>query len=857
MMLDDLLLDFRYGARMLYRNAGFTAVAVFALGLGIGINTAVFTAYKAMVARPLDARDPGSMVNMALLRDSSAPDYVFSYPDYLAYRDSLHSISGLIAFEPEQMRLSHAGVAVSQRSDDAQSGLGRLGLLPSRATTAEFASVFTVSEDYFKVLGVAAVRGRTFDAIPASELTASPPVLMSENYWERRFGGDPAILGKTVRLNDVAVTIVGITPRDFVATSIIAPDFWAPLTLAPLVHADAHWLSNRENNCCRLFARLAPHATIAQVQAEVTLVAGHLAKLHDPHSDAAKPATALVWPGSPFPLPLKMLGGLVFTIVLIMAAAAMVLVIACANVGSLQLARARSRENELRTRLSLGAGRFRIVRQLLTESALLAVCAGAVALLFTWTLLKLAVRWAADAFPAQSGTAIFDVNPDLQTFAYVLAISVLAGVLFGVVPALESSGSAIVSGARNSTSRARSRRVQDFLLAAQVALSAVLLIAGSMLIRSSLNSLKMDTGYDAKHGVELDLQFPEGAGYTATRKLALVRQVIAKIAVLPGVTAITSARSPGGFAFRTAAAPVDAGKSHGRDVHLLHYTYVQPNFFETLNVPVLLGRGFAPEGDPSRRSVIVSQSAARQLWQGENPIGRSLRLGAVDEKLHNRSEIVADGPAYQVIGVAGDTRSGDLNGGDSRLIYLPLTNDRIVDRPILIRTRSSPEQVDKQMDAIVSGVDPNLIATSATLVVMLRMAPAFIASTMSAAVASAIGLLGLVLAMLGIYGTVAYIVVLRTREIGIRMAVGAQKHHILRQVLTESARPVIFGLVVGMILATGASYLLHGVLYGLSTVDPVSFLGVSLMFLVIALLAAYPPSRRAMRVDPMVALRYE
>ncbi|MGA2581582.1 MAG: ABC transporter permease, partial [Bryobacteraceae bacterium] len=416
---ETVLQDLRYGSRMLYRNAGFTAVAVFALALGIGVNTAVFTAYKAMIARPLDARDPGEMVNLTLVRQSGATDFAFSYPDYEAYRDSARSFSGVIAFSPEHMRLSNAGGVISQRDSAAGSGMGRLGLLPPGASNAEFTFVFVVSENYFKILGVAALRGRTFESI-GTGLAASPSVLISENYWQKRFAGDPAVLGKTIRLNGAAVTVAGITPHDFVGTSVAVPDFWLPLSLEPLVHADGQWLSNRENQFCRLFARLAPGVRMGQAQTEMTLLAGRLRALHDPRSESAKPATALVSPGSP--LPHKLDDGVKFAILLIMAAAGMVLAVACANVASLQLARARSRQNELRTRLSLGASRLRVVRQLLTESALLGLLAGVVALLFTSALLKVSVALAAEAFPAEYGTLIFDVNPDFEIFAYVFGV---------------------------------------------------------------------------------------------------------------------------------------------------------------------------------------------------------------------------------------------------------------------------------------------------------------------------------------------------------------------------------------------------------------------------------------------------
>src|SRR5437879_5658057 len=291
-----------------------------------------------------------------------------------------------MAFLPATVTLSHAGAMISQRASAARSGMGRMGLLRSGASNTEFAHVFVVSENYFKVLGVTALRGRAFESIGIPELAASPAVLISENYWQRRFAGDPAMLGKTIYLNGLAVRVAGITPHDFVGTGVAAPAFWLPLSIEPLIHADPQWLRERENQRYRLFGRLASSVSIGQAQAEMSPTADHLRTLHDPHSELAKPAAVLVWPGSPFPLPLKQYGGLTLSILLIMSAAGMVLAVACANVGSLQLARARSRENELRTRLSLGASRTRLIRQLLTESGLVGLLAGVLALLFTWAL---------------------------------------------------------------------------------------------------------------------------------------------------------------------------------------------------------------------------------------------------------------------------------------------------------------------------------------------------------------------------------------------------------------------------------------------------------------------------------------
>jgi predicted permease len=854
---ETVLHDLRYGARMLSRNAGSTVLTVLALAIGIGINTAGFTAYKAMVARPLDARAPAEMVNLALMRDSSAANYAFSYPDYEAYRDSVHSFSGLIAFRPARVTLSNARGVISQRTSAAGSGSGRLGLFGSQTSNTEFAHVFVVSENYFKVLGATALHGRTFESISIPELVATRSVLISESYWQRRFAGDPAMLGRTPYLNGQAVTVIGITPRGFTGTGISEPAFWLPLSIEPLIHADDQWLRNRENQQYRLFGRLASGASIGHAQAEMSSIADYLRTLHDPHSDSAKPATVLVWPGSPFPLPLKQYGGLTVAILLIMGAAGMVLAVACANVGSLQLARARSRENELRTRQSLGATRLRVIRQLVTESALLGFLAGVLALLFTWAFLKVSVILITNALPVEYGMLVFDVNPNLKVFAYVFAVSLVAGMLSGLAPAMESSRSALSSVTRG-TSSVGGRRLQNVLVAAQVAFSLVLMIAASMAIRSSIKALEMDTGYESTHVIDLNYQFSETSKYNSVRKLALVHDLRTRLAALPGVGAMTSANPPGNSGFRTPAFTLAGETSAAQNMQsILYYSYVQANYFQTLDIPLLLGRGFQPQTSQSEYSVILSESAAKLLWPGQNAIGRTLRLGATDEQFHNRSEILATGPAYQVVGVARDTRGSTFDGSDSKRVYLPLAEDHLQSYSILIRTHSDPAQVLRAIDSVIYDVDPNLIASLSTLQDQLRQSPPFILSSFAAAIASTVGTLGLLLALMGIYGTVSYIVVLRTREVGIRMAIGAQRRDVLGLILRESARPVLAGLIAGVLLAVGASYLARGLLFGLNGVDGVSLGGVSLLFLAIALLASYPPARRAMRVDPMVALRDE
>ena len=851
--------DLRYGARLLVHNAGFTVASVLALSIGIGVNTAAFTAYKAFFERPLDAHASGQMVDVALnLHHGEAAPW-FSVPDYEAYRDNAHALSGMIAVgNPENLTLTGAGDVMSRHGASAGTLVERLGVLPM-GKTAEAASTFMVSDNYFSVLGVGPVRGRLFDTGQALKRAATLTAMISENYWQKRFGGDPAVLGKTVRLNGIAFTIVGITPHNFVGTTIEAPDFWIPLSAEPQVHPGENWLRDRERACCRVYGRLAAGASIGQAKAEMTVQAERLRSLHDPQSELAKPVQALVWPGSPFPVPVNQLHGVKYVLLLILMAVGMVLAIACANVASLQLARSASRQSELAMRLSLGASRVRIIRQLLTESALLGVVAGAVALLLSWALLQVAVTVAAGAFPTDYGTFIFHVNPDLGIFAYVFALSLVAGVLFGLAPALESSRDALASANKShaGASQFRSRRMRSLLTAAQVAISMVLMIAGAMLIHSSIRALKMDTGFETKNAVEILLRFPEGLNYSAESKLGRVRELRRRFAALPGVAAVTSARAPDSGDFHLAAVSLDGENPSAKNTRaVLYYSYVQPNYFQAMGIPLLSGRVFQAQSGKPEPVVVLSQAAAQVLWPEQNPIGRSVRLGT-DGQYREKGDLLPDGTTYQVIGVARDTRGTTMDGGDSELIYVPLPEDRMQDLPILVRTQGDPTQFVNALGPVIGSVDADLAATTVTLEQLLHMTESFVASSLSAAIASAVGLVGLLLASMGIYGTVSYMVVLRTREVGIRMALGAKRRDVLLLMLRESTRPVLVGLIAGMCMAVGASYLLRKVLYGLSTVDGASFGGVALLFLAIALIAAYLPSRRAMRVDPMVALRYE
>lgn len=849
--------DLRFGVRMLRKHPGFTLAAVAALAVGIGLNTVVFTLGKAVLGRGVEAHDADRMVNVSLIGRKGEFNSFFSYPDYEAYRDGARSFSGVIAETNENVTLSGAGGAMTQTSTGGGKLAQALGLrIPQlRTGDREFARVEEISDNYFDVLGEKAFRGRIFETRDHAELIANPSALISENYWELRFRSDPAVIGRSMKLNGASFTVIGITRRDFTGTGVVTPDFWIPMASMPLLHPGTRSLSDRNSICCRIFARLADGVTMAQAQGEVQGIADRLRTLHDPHSDEAKPSSALIWPGSPFTR--KMDSGFVFTCFLIMLAVALVLVIACANVASLQLARAASRQNELNMRRSLGASRGRVIRQLLTESVLLAVTAGAMALLFAWGLLRFLVFEYASLVPPEWGTVVLHVNPDLTIFAYVFAISVLAGVLFGLVPALESSRSALGSSlkANQNASPSRGGKLRNALIATQVAMCLVLMITGALLIRGSMHALEVQ--YETKRVLDLDLGFPDSAKYTKERKLSLAREIRMKIATLPGVVDTTAGRAPDGGGVRTASVSVDAQSAGGDAGHpVMFYTYVMPNYFRLVHIPLLAGDGFNQGASAKEPVAVVSQSTASMLWRGENPIGKKITLSTVGQ-YHGKDEPMPDGVSYEVAGVAADAGGTQMDGSDKFQIYLPMPADSIYQYPLLIRTQGDPEPVRESIGGVLAAADPEVTGYTSTLEEMLHEAPPFAVSRCAAAFTTVVGAFGLLLACMGIYGTVSYMVVLRTREVGIRMALGASRASVLRWMLRDSMRPVVTGIGAGVVLAVGATYLLRTLLYGLNAVDAVSFAGVSMLFLAIALMAAYFPSRAATLVDPIVALRYE
>ncbi len=633
------------------------------------------------------------------------------------------------------------------------------------------------------------------------------------------------------------------------------------MRLWPLASKNSNILHDREDACCALYGRLATGVSLQQAQADMSLLASRLRALHTAHSEGSQIASISLTPGSHIG-PVHVLGGgeLAFALLLILGAVGLVLLIACANVASLQLARSAARQKEMGVRLSLGASRFRIIRQLLTESALLGLIAGGASLLMTSWVLRLLMAGIAASLPIEWGSLALHVEPDLHVFVYVFVLSLFASVLFGLAPALQASrpnfSSALKEEGSGFALRMSSSRLRDLLMGAQAAACLFLLIGAGLLIRGSIRSMILSPGYETKRVVSLDLNFPNGFDYNHAKQLAEMNLLRGRIGNAPGVKDVSVGLPPDGGGLRTAAVGLNGSKpSTDTLARTVFYSYVAPNYFECLSIPLTAGHTFPGQSAAPEPTVILSESAAAEFWPGENPIGKRVALDASNQ-FHDNVQLIPQGLVYEVVGVAKDTRAITPQGDDNRKAYLMLPMNRIDGgAPLLIRFEGDPKAMMVEFGKQVNAVDPNLIVYASTLEGLLTSTPRFVITRLSAIFASLIGGLGWVLACIGIYGTVGYAVARRTREVGIRMALGARKGDVLRLIVLESGRPVVVGLITGIAAAAGASRLIQSLLFGLGTLDPVSFFGVGSLFLLIALLAAYLPARRAAHIDPVLALR--
>ncbi len=830
--MTGLFQDVRYALRHLRKSPGFTAVAVLTLGLGIGLNSAIFTLFDALTLRPLPISDPDAVVNVyQRIQDEAGSYRSFSYPEYVALRQSNAVFSGLIAYS-----WMPAEIVTSTRStvDGAEEAHGLL-----------------VTANYFPLLGGEAALGRTFLTEEDESHGAQPVMVLSHGFWEEHFTSDRSIVGKSVKLNGTLMTVVGVASAGFFGTEPQTPDFWVPMMMQAQLMPRDERLNDRRSFWLDVVARLKPGVSRKQAQAGMDALINRIAP--DYLGTNQKASIDLV-AGSLLARP-DVRGEVDSLAFLVMASVAMILLIACANVANLSLARSAVRQKEIDVRLSLGASRGRVVQQLLTESLLVALLSGVAGLL--------SARWLPGAIisllrPQHEQPISVPLVLDIPVLGYTLLLSVGTAIVFGLIPALRASRTNpnwASKGEITTLGQGGGRlRIHSVLVGTEISVCLVLLLGAGLLARALGRAQTVDPGFDMKHVLALSMDL-NLHGYDNERTAEFHRHLIEQLQALPGVKAVSVASlAPLGGVSR--AAPVTAAGSNGpvgASETSVGYWVVSPNYFGTLSIPIVQGRSFGLRDTGQGTPVaIINEAMARQFWPGQDPVGKRLRPGPPSV------------PFTEVVGVVKNTRGARLWEADQPYVYLPLLQNNTkgpaiqteqLGMKILIRTDGNPDDISAIVPRVVRTLDPNVQGSAATLGKSAERWVWF--SQVGAMLSSSLGILGLFLASLGIYGLMSYSVAQRTHELGIRIALGANRSDILKLILGQGLRISLVGLVVGLAIALGVTRVIAAMLYGVKPTDPVTFGGVSVLLTAVALLASYLPARRAAKVEPLVALRYE
>jgi predicted permease len=822
MWLDDAARDVRHGGRLLRRNPLFAATAAISLAIGIGANTTIFTVANALLFQPPPGVvDPARLVDIGASRTRGGFGPV-SYPNYVDIRARATSLDGVYAYSRFPHSLS-------------------FGVTGETGVDSVFGSLVTVN--YFAVLGAVPSVGRLLNAGDGGQMTASPAAVLSHGFWTRRFNKDQGVVGRIVTLNGQPFTVVGVAAEKFHGTGVRALDVWMPIDMAPaVIHRGAAMLTDRGASQWLLGARLKPGIPASRAGAEIDVIGRTLGREHpEQNRGQAFRLTEL----SPVP---GNSGPVVALLALLTVIVSLVLIVACANVAGVLLARAAARRQEMALRLAIGAGRARLVRQLLTETLLLFVLGGSAGLLLARVLTSLLVS----LLPALPYPVELSLALDTRVVAFTAAVSFVTALLSGLAPALQASKAAVLPGLRNDPGLVGRLRLRHAFVIGQVVFSVVLVIVAGLFVRALQRAGSIDPGFDPR-GVELASLDVSQAGYSEPAGRQFVREVVDRVRRLPGVESATAAsRVPGGFeVWRQALAIPGVTPPNGR-FFTVDWNVVEPAYFATLRTPIAAGRDFTAADRPGAQPVaIISESAARQFWPGQDAIGKTLLQPTWGPQ----------GPAdplqpLVVVGVARDVESTSLVDGVSRsTVYVPL-QQQFVSSVIIVARTSGGRRIAAPIRALLASMNP---AVPVTLMQTLEdsVALGLTPQRVIASVSGGLGAVGLLLAGIGIYGVTAYAVARRTREIGIRVALGAERGDIVKMVVRESLSLTLIGSATGLLIAAGISQVLAGFLFGVGSVDPVTFTGTTVLFVATGLAACYVPVRRAMRIDPTQAIRYE
>jgi predicted permease len=816
--------DIQYAFRTLTKNPGFAIVGIVTLALGMAVNTTLFSVVNGFLLRPLPVPHPEQITVLGLRQAAVPGNHHFSYPDYQDLRDQTDSFSDLFAF-----RVSLASVASDKKADHC---------LISR-----------VSSNYFSALGITPAYGRLILPTEGRTPGADPIIVLGYSYWRKRFASDPEIVGKNVDLNEHPFTVIGVAPPEFHGTySVLDMDAYIPFSAESREDPDNPiqkvWES-RVDRGLTLMGRLKPGVSLKQAQASLNVVTERIAQQHP---DTEKGITVQLYPeklARPEPDPENPVPAASFAF---MAMAALVLLVACFNIANVLLVRATVRQREMAIRAALGAGQSRLVRQYLTESILLSALGGGAGLVLgSWAAGLLgSIRLGAE-LPIQ-----FDFHPDARVYLFSLGIVLFTGVVVGIMPALRASRTNVISvlheGGRGSSSGPKRQLARNALVAAQVAGSLVLLVVAGLFIRSLDKAQKISLGFNPDHVLDLSVDVGQ-ISYKEPRGREAYREIESRVAALPGVESVAQS-------YTVPMGVISAGdrvyiKDHplesGQQPADLSYNSISSRYFDALQIPLLRGRKFTDADSEKAPAVaIVNQNMAKKFWPNEDALGRHFSIKG------------PTGPFMEVVGIVQDAKYQNVTEDPQPYFYVPLDQNYESIRTFYVRTSVPPENLALQIQSQIQELAPNLPITQVqTLNQALQGANGFFFFRFGAQLATVMGLLGLILAVVGIYSVVAYAAAQRTQEIGIRIAMGARPSDILKMVLRQGLGVVGIGLALGLIIAFAGTRVMAGLFVGIKPTDPLTFVTVVVVLTAIALFACWIPARRATRIDPLVALRYE
>jgi putative ABC transport system permease protein len=805
----DLGQDLRYALRVLVKNPGFTAVAVIALALGIGANSAIFSVVNAVLLRPLPFKKPEQLVMVwENATHLGFPKNTPSPPNFVDWQRQNAVFTGMAAMAERSFNLT--GVGEPERLDGRR-----------------------VSANLFDLLGVPPVLGRTF--VPEDDRPGAHVVILSDSLWQRRFGSDPSIIGGAVTLNGENYTVIGVMPR---SVQLPAYGNWRDQLWVPIAFTNDE-ATERGSHFLDVVARIKPGITLKQAQAEMETIAARLAQQY-PRTNTQIGATVT-------PLHEEIVGDIKPALLILLGAVGFVLLIACANVANLLLARAAVREKEIALRLALGASRSRLTRQFLTESVLLALLGGGFGL-----LLALAGVRVLKTFIPATILQIQAINIDGKVLVFTASVALLTGIVFGLAPAIHASHSnlndSLKEGGRDSTAGRKGNRLRDLLVIGEVAVSFILLIGAGLLINSFLHLRNLDPGFRADHLLTMKVDLSELKYPNGERRSVFFEEVLRRTRALPGVQSVAVAGNLpltyNGDSCSIAVEGIpDPPPAQWPDVI---YRAIGPGYFNTMGIPLIRGRDFTDQDRAdSKKVVVISEKTAQHYWPGQDPIGKRLKPGDTN----------SDVPWREVIGVVKDVRQNDFIAQPKMQMYFAYRQMKnVAANALVVRTSIEPMSLATSVRNAIWAVDKDQpVADIDTMDHIVSEAIA--RQRFSMLLLGIFAALALVLAAVGLYGVMSYSVAQRTHEIGIRIALGAGRGDVLTMTMKQGLKLVIWGLVIGLASAFVLTRVMASLLFGISATDPITFAGISLVLLAVAILASYVPALRATKVDPMIALR--